>query len=59
MAKKKGDKRVRVILECTEGVNGQRSRYYTSRNRINTPQKLEMKKYCKYLKRHATFKEIK
>jgi large subunit ribosomal protein L33 len=59
MAKKKGDKRIKVILECTESVNGRRSRYYTTRNRINTPQKLEIRKYCKLLKRHAIFKEVK
>jgi large subunit ribosomal protein L33 len=61
MAKKKGD-RVQVILECTEqkktGVPGI-SRYITTKNRKNTPSKLELKKYNPYLKKVTVHKEIK
>lgn len=61
MAKKKGN-RVQVILECTEhkesGVAGT-SRYITTKNRKNTPERLEVKKYNPILKRTTLHKEIK
>lgn len=61
MAKKKGN-RVQVILECTEhkttGVAGT-SRYITTKNRKNTPERLEVKKYNPVLKRATLHKEIK
>ena len=50
---KKGN-RVQVILECTEqkesGVAGM-SRYITTKNKKNTPDRLERKKYNPYLKK--------
>lgn len=62
MAKKSKDARKQVILECTEhkdsGVAGT-SRYVTTKNRKNTPDRLEMKKYNKILKRYTLHKEIK
>ena len=61
MAKKKGD-RVQVILECTEqkktDVPGI-SRYITTKNKKNTPSKMELKKYNPYLKKVTVHKEIK
>lgn len=61
MAKKKGD-RVQIILECTEqkktDVPGI-SRYITTKNKKNTPSKLELKKYNPYLKKVTVHKEIK
>ncbi|MGM0496492.1 MAG: 50S ribosomal protein L33 [Bacteroidota bacterium] len=61
MAKKKGD-RVQVILECTEqknsGVPGI-SRYISTKNKKNTPSKLQLKKYNPYLKKVTVHKEIK
>lgn len=61
MAKAKGD-RIQVILECTEqkqaGVPGI-SRYVTQKNRRNTPQRMELKKYNPYLNKHTIHKEIK
>ena len=61
MAGKKGN-RVQVILECTEqknsGVAGM-SRYITTKNRKNTPDRLELKKYNPYLKKYTIHKEIK
>ena len=61
MAKKKGD-RVQIILECTEqrksGVPGI-SRYITTKNRKNTPKKVELKKYNPYLRKVTLHKEIK
>ena len=62
MAKKaKGDS-VQVILECTEqkasGVPGM-SRYITTKNRKNTTERLELKKFNPYLKKYTIHKEIK
>ncbi|MEA3452163.1 MAG: 50S ribosomal protein L33 [Bacteroidota bacterium] len=58
---KKGDRK-QVILECTEqrktDVSGI-SRYYTYKNRKNTTDRLEMKKYNPFLKKHTIHKEIK
>ena len=53
---KKGN-RVQVILECT-GVAGM-SRYITTKNKKNTPDRLERKKYNPYLKRVTLHREIK
>ena len=62
MSKKSKGDRVQVILECTEqmasGVPGM-SRYITTKNRKNTPERLELKKYNPYLKRVTVHKEIK
>ena len=62
MATKSKEARVQVILECTEqknsGVPGM-SRYITTKNRKNTPDRLELKKYNPYLKRYTIHKEIK
>ena len=58
---KKGN-RGQVILECTEqkesGVAGM-SRYVTTKNKKNTPDRLERKKYNPYLKRVTLHREIK
>lgn len=60
MAKK--ENRVQVILECTEqresGVPGM-SRYITTKNKKNTPDKLERMKYNPYLRKMTLHKEIK
>lgn len=62
MAKKVKGNRIQVILECTEqkgsGVPGM-SRYITTKNRKNTPERLELKKYNPYLKKYTLHKEIK
>ncbi len=56
MAKNKGV-RIGITLECqtSEGVY----RYRTTKNRRNTPDRLELKKYCPLSKKHEVFKEIK
>ena len=58
---KKGN-RIQVILECTEhktsGVAGT-SRYITTKNKKNTPDRLEIKKFNPVLKRVTVQKEIK
>ena len=62
MAKKAKGNRVQVILECTEikqsGLPGT-SRYITTKNRQNTPERLELKKNNPNLKRMTVHKEIK
>jgi len=54
--------RVQVILECTEqresGVPGI-SRYVTTKNKKNTSERMELKKYNPYLKKYTVHKEIK
>ena len=58
---KKGN-RVQVILECTEHkTTGQpgMSRYITTKNRKNTTERLELKKYNPILKKYTAHKEIK
>ncbi|MFW5800045.1 MAG: 50S ribosomal protein L33 [Spirochaetota bacterium] len=59
MAKKSKDARQIITLESTEKGPRGVSRYTTTKNRKNTPGKLELKKYCKYAKKHVLFKEIK
>lgn len=58
---KKGN-RIQVILECTEhkatGMAGM-SRYITTKNRKNTTERLELKKYNPVLKKYTVHKEIK
>jgi len=58
---KKGS-RVQVILECTEhkasGMAGT-SRYITKKNKKNTPERLELKKFNPILKKVTVHKEIK
>ena len=62
MARKAKGDRVQVILECTEqkasGVPGM-SRYITTKNRKNTTERLELKKFNPYLKKYTIHKEIK
>jgi large subunit ribosomal protein L33 len=62
MAKKSKDQRVQVIMECTEHkASGQpgTSRYITTKNKKNTPERLELKKYNPILKKYTVHKEIK
>ena len=58
---KKGN-RIQVILECTEhkatGLAGT-SRYITTKNRKNTPERIELKKFNSVLKKYTVHKEIK
>jgi len=58
---KKGN-RVQVILECTEhknsGLSGT-SRYVTTKNKKNTPDRLEIKKFNPIMKKNTIHREIK
>ena len=62
MSKKNKDVRIQVILECTEqkgsGLPGM-SRYVTTKNKKNTTERLERRKYNPILKRVTVHKEIK
>ena len=57
---KKGN-RVIVTLECTEAKKegATPSRYTTTKNKKEQTERLELKKYNPYLKRHTLHKEIK
>jgi large subunit ribosomal protein L33 len=62
MAKKSKDARVQVILECTEHKNSGlpgTSRYITTKNKKNSPDRLELKKYNPVMKKMTLHKEIK
>nr|YP_009332928.1 ribosomal protein L33 [Membranoptera tenuis]AKL79184.1 ribosomal protein L33 [Membranoptera tenuis] len=64
MAKNKGS-RVVITLECScRNINTIKRkkgifRYTSSKNKRNTPTRLELKKYCPYCNSHKQFKEIK
>ncbi len=64
MAKSK-DVRIIVTLECTvcpQNTNKRFpgvSRYTTKKNRRNTPNRLELKKFCPHCNTHTLHKEIK
>lgn len=62
MAKKSKDMRIQVILECTEHKNSGlpgTSRYITTKNKKNTPERIELKKYNPIMKKYTVHKEIK
>ena len=62
MAKTKGSRLV-ITLECVECRTNSNSRgvsrYTTKKNRKNTPERIELKKFCKFCKQHTIHKEIK
>ena len=58
---KKGN-RIQVILECTEhkdsGLSGT-SRYITTKNKKNTTERIELRKFNSIMKKYTVHKEIK
>nr|QWL16976.1 ribosomal protein L33 [Plantago aristata] len=65
MAKRK-NARVTVLLECKDCIrNGGKkvstgiSRYITEKNVHNTPNQLELRKFCPYCYKHTSHVEIK
>jgi len=54
MARKKKGKRVIIGLKCTESG---RVNYITTKNKVNTPDKLEFMKYCPALRKKTLHKE--
>ena len=62
MAKKSKGNRIQVILECTEHKESRMpgtSRYITTKNRKNTPERMELRKYNPILRRVTLHREIK
>jgi large subunit ribosomal protein L33 len=58
---KKGN-RIQVILECTEQKNSDvpgMSRYITTKNKKNTTERIELKKYNPFMKKVTIHKENK
>lgn len=54
--------RGQIILECTTcRESGKRgvSRYISIKNSRNTPDRLELKKYCRYERAHTIHREVK
>ncbi len=56
MAKKKGEKREIIRLVCTED---NKTFYTTSKNKQNTPDRLELSKFNPNLRKVTTFREKK
>jgi len=48
--------RVKVTLECTEC---KQRNYDTMKNKKNDPERLELKKYCKFCRKETMHKETK
>ena len=62
MAKKSKGNRNLIILECTEHKNSGlpgTSRYVTQKNRKNSPDRLELKKYNPIMRKVTVHREIK
>jgi large subunit ribosomal protein L33 len=64
MGKNKGA-RITITLECCCDLpNAEKRkpgifRYTSSKNRRNTPNRIELKKFCRHCNKHTNFKEIK
>ena len=50
------DMRVKITLACTEC---KQRNYDTQKNKKNDPDRLEMKKYCRFCRKHTLHKETK
>jgi len=48
--------RIKITLACTEC---KQRNYNTNKNKKNTPDRLEMSKYCRFCKKHTAHKETK
>ena len=51
---KKGEHRVKIALICQVCKN---QNYLTTKNKLNTPDKLVLKKFCKHCRKVADHKE--
>ncbi len=62
MAKRRAQARQVIHLECTEqrksGEPGM-SRYTTTKNKKNSPKRLELRKYNPFLRRYTLHREVK
>ena len=50
------DKRVAVTLECTEC---KRRNYITNKSKVNDRERIELKKYCRWDRKHTLHKETR
>ena len=48
--------RVKIVLACTEC---KQRNYTTMKNKKNDPDRLEMKKYCRFGRKHTLHRETK
>jgi large subunit ribosomal protein L33 len=58
MARKEGP-RVNIKLVSVEGPHKGKSVYVTQKNRNNSKERLEMKKYCRFTRKHILHREAK
>ena len=58
MARKEGP-RVNIKLVSVEGPHKGKSVYVTQKNRNNSKERIEMKKYCKFTRKHILHREAK
>ena len=59
MAKKKEGARINIKLVSTEGPGKGKSVYVTQKNRNNSKERLEIKKYDRFTKKHVLHREAK
>ena len=50
------DKRAQVTLECQEC---KRRNYITTKSKVNTRERIEIKKYCRWCRSHVDHKETR
>ncbi len=48
--------RVKIIMACADC---KQRNYHTKKNRKNDPDRIEMKKYCRFCNKHTVHKETK
>jgi large subunit ribosomal protein L33 len=48
--------RDKILLECTDC---KKMRYPSTKNKRNTPDRLEFKKFCRFCRKHVLFRETK
>jgi len=51
---KKGQQRIKIALVCQECKN---QNYLTTKNKVNRPEKLVLKKYCRHCRKSTEHKE--
>lgn len=52
----RGDVRIAVTLACEDC---KRRNYQTNKNRRNDPERIEMRKYCRWCSKHTAHKETR
>ena len=48
--------RDKILLEC---VDCEKIRYASTKNKRTTPDRLELKKFCSFCRKHVLFREVK